>query len=95
MLITLMELQKRGVYASAVIKKRRYWPKYIKGKDNIKEHFEDKAIGNYDALPGTLLLGVPFHIFYMKEDTYTMMLMSTDMNMMMGRGRSLLYRSLV
>ena len=92
MLTTLMELQKRGVYASAMIKKRCYWPKYIKGNGNIKKHFEDKAIGDYDALPGTLLLGVPFHIFYMKEDTYMMMLMSTDMNMMMGRGCSLLYR---
>ena len=34
----IIELRKKGVFASASIKKRRYWPKYIKG-DTIKAHF--------------------------------------------------------
>jgi hypothetical protein len=28
----LVELKKIGVFASAVIKKRRYWPKYVPGE---------------------------------------------------------------
>ena len=40
----IVELKKRGVYVSALIKKRRYWPKYIKG-DDIKSHFDGKDVG--------------------------------------------------
>ena len=29
----LIELKKRGVFASALIKKRKYWPQHIKGED--------------------------------------------------------------
>ena len=36
----LVELGKVGLFASALIKKRRYWPKYIRGEE-IKEHFKD------------------------------------------------------
>jgi len=71
----IIELRKKGVYASALIKKRQYWPKYIPG-DDVKAHFADKQIGDVDAWPGELD-GVPFHIFAMKEPDYTMMLMST------------------
>jgi hypothetical protein len=63
------------VFGSALIKKRRYWPKYIDG-DGIQRHFVDKEVGDADALPGTLD-GQKFHIFAMKEPDYTMMLMST------------------
>lgn len=71
----LIELKKRGVYAAALIKKRRYWPKYIDGA-RIKAHFDDKEIGDVDALKGTLD-EVPFHVFGMKEEDYILMLMST------------------
>ena len=40
----IVELKKRGVYASALIKKRKYWPKYIKD-DAICDHFTDKNVG--------------------------------------------------
>jgi len=59
----LVEAKKKGLFAAAVIKKRRYWPKH-------------KPVGTVDALPGTLD-NIPFHIFCMKEEDYTMMLMST------------------
>jgi hypothetical protein len=71
----IIELKKLGVYASALIKKRRYWPKYIKG-DEIKEAFADKEIGYQDRLPGELD-GTKFDLFCMKEADYVMMLMST------------------
>ena len=40
----IVELQKNGVCASTLIKKRRYWPNYIHGED-IKSHFADKEVG--------------------------------------------------
>ena len=49
----LVELRKRGVFAHALIKKRKYWPKYIKG-DEIKAHFEGLEVGTADAIKGTL-----------------------------------------
>ena len=70
-----VELKKCGVYAHALIMKRRYWPKYVPG-EAIKEHFRDKEVGSVDALKGQLD-GVPFHLYAMKEPDYTMMIMST------------------
>lgn len=71
----IIQLRKKGVFAGALIKKRRYWPKYIKG-DAIKKHFEDKDVGSVDAWPGELH-GVPFHVFSMKEPDYIMSIMAT------------------
>ena len=42
--IGIVELKKRGVYAAALIEKRRYWPKFIDG-EGIKHHFKAKDIG--------------------------------------------------
>ena len=44
----IVELHKKGVFASTLIKKRRYWPKYIRG-DEVKEHFNDKEVGDADS----------------------------------------------
>ena len=71
----LVELRKRGVFAHALIEKRKYWPKYIKG-DEIKAHFEGLEVGTADAIKGTLDQ-IPFHVFAMKEPDYTMIVMST------------------
>ena len=57
----IIELKKRGVYVSALIKKRKCWPKYIDG-GSIDAHFEGKEIDNKDSLPGKMH-NVPFHIF--------------------------------
>ena len=67
--------KKTGVYASALIKKRQYWPKYIKG-DVIRQHFDDKAVGDCDSWKGNMD-EVPFHVYAMKEPDYIMSLMST------------------
>ena len=50
-LVTIVKLKKRGVFASALIKKRRYWSKHVNG-DQINSHFDDKDIGDADSLPG-------------------------------------------
>ena len=71
----LIELRKRGVFASAVVKKRRYWPMHVKG-DEIKQHFEDKEIGFADALPGSLD-STPFHIVAMKDANFVSLFMTT------------------
>ena len=71
----LIELRKVGVFGSAVIKKRRYWPKDIPGEE-IREHFADKNIGDHDTLPGCLD-GIKFHIYAMKDAGFVSMWMST------------------
>ena len=71
----IIELRKKGVFASALIKKRRYWPEYIKG-DDIKAHFDNKNMGDADSWAGTLD-NIPFHEYAMKEPDYIMSLMST------------------
>lgn len=71
----IIELRKRGVFAAALIKKRRYWPKHIDG-DAVAAHFEGKPVGTTEAWKGRLDNQV-FHVFAMKEPDYTMSLMST------------------
>ena len=70
-----IELRKKGVFASALIKKWRYWPKYIKG-DDIQAPFDNKNMGDVDSWAGTLD-NIPFHVYAMKELDYIMSLMST------------------
>jgi len=64
----LIQLRKKGVFSSALIKKWRYWPKYIDG-DEIDKHFEDFEVGQCVALKGTLH-GTDFYIYGMKEPDY-------------------------
>jgi hypothetical protein len=72
----LVELKKIGVFASAVIKKHRYWPKYVPG-ESINDQMKEKEIADVNALNGTLE-GVPYNIIMcLKYVDYTMKLMST------------------
>ena len=71
----LVKLASVGVYSSAVIKKRQYWPTYIDGSA-IDSHFDSKEIGQADSLPGTLD-GINFKVLCMKEEDYVMKLMAT------------------
>lgn len=64
-----------GAYASALVKKRRYWPKNVKG-DQIKLLMKDDAVGVTKRLPGQLD-GIKFDLFCLKEPDYMMPLMST------------------
>jgi hypothetical protein len=41
----IIELWKKGVFAAAVIKKQKYWPKYVPG-DAIDEKMEPAEVGD-------------------------------------------------
>jgi Transposase IS4 len=72
-----IKLASVGVFASAVIKKRQYWPKYINGGAINSTHFEAKEIGTTESLPG-VMDGVQFRIYCMKEEYHVLMkLMAT------------------
>ena len=71
----LIELRKKGVFAGALIKKRRHWPKHVPG-DEIDQHFDNKEVGSTDALRG-VLDNKPYNIFCMKEPAYSMKIMVT------------------
>ena len=71
----IFKLQKKGVFASALIKKRCYWPKCIKG-DDVKAHFADREVSTVDAWPWQLD-GVKFHVSCIKEPDYVMIFMTT------------------
>ena len=71
----LVWLRRHGVFGSALIKKRKYWPKFVPG-DDIDVHMATKDVGECDCLHGTLE-GKPYNIFCMKEPDYVMKIMST------------------
>ena len=75
MLKGTVELRKKGVFTSALIKKRQYWPRFIHG-DEIKEHFDNKQVGD-TALWAGWLDDIPFHVYAVKEPDYIMSLMSS------------------
>ena len=88
----IIELMKKGVFASALIKKRRYWPKDVPG-DDIRRAFEGKAIGDTARLPGVAETHYPFDIFAMKEEEYVLMFMSTYGSLLENEDQKLSYRS--
>ena len=74
MVEAITALREKGVFASALIKKRKCWPKFIPGDEVIRD-FEDKDVGCVDARIGTLN-GIPFHLCTKKELHCIMQLMS-------------------
>ena len=48
---SLIELKKKGLFACALIKKRRYWPTLVPG-DAIDAHFSNKDVGDFDSIQG-------------------------------------------
>jgi hypothetical protein len=66
----IVELWKKGVYAAAVIKKRKYWPKHVPGDAMDAEKMEGKEVGcDYNSIPGTLE-GVPYDLVVLKDAGY-------------------------
>jgi len=71
----LIELKKLGVYACALIKKRRYWPTLVPG-DAMERRFASKNVGDVDAIEG-ISDGVNYTLWGMKEPDYVMRMMAT------------------
>ena len=71
----LVEMRKRGVFGSAMIKKRRYWPKHVDG-EAIKQRFQSKEVGDADSIKGKMD-GCEFYLSCMKEPDYNLLFMTT------------------
>ena len=76
----LVELRRNGVYACALIKKRRYWPTLVPG-DAMERHFRSKDVGDVDAIAGQMRaddgVDVEYTLWGMKEPDYVMRMMAT------------------
>jgi len=73
----LTELAKKGVFATALIKKRRYWPKNVDG-DMIRAHFDSASVGHMDCYRMNLQDdNSKLDMHCLKEPEYVMILMST------------------
>ena len=86
----LIELRKVGVFASAVIKKRRYWPKDVPG-DVMNERVNDRGLGYADSVKGTQD-NIPYNLFMMKDKNFIMKLMSTYGGLTMKPDQKKTYR---
>ena len=70
----LMCMQKKGVHLAALTKKRRYRNFYVDGEKPTAN--PKKGIGAVDELHGDIE-NVPLCVFYMEEEDYVMIIMST------------------
>ena len=69
-----LETRKRGVYGSALIKKRCYWSMGVYGY-TIDDYFRSKYIGDVGYLSGEWE-ETEFNIFVLKDTDYNIMMMS-------------------
>ena len=51
--LNLVDINQKRIYGAALIKKRRYLPHYIFGK-NVKVHFSNTVVGAVDEIFGEL-----------------------------------------
>jgi hypothetical protein len=72
----LVELKKVGMFACAVIKKRRYWPAFVPG-EAINREFNDLGLGVGDsvAISGKLD-DEEYFLWGLKEPSYVMKMMA-------------------
>ena len=71
----LVKLRKKGLFGSAIIKKRRYWLANIKG-NAIDSHFSQNEVGSVDAI-NNVEGGLDYRVFFMKDPYYVMNIMTT------------------
>ena len=74
-LLALLALKKKGVYAGALIKKRHYWPSLVAG-NAIDGHFDNKEVGAFAAVEGNHD-GICYNIWAMKDASYVTKIMGT------------------
>jgi hypothetical protein len=74
---SLIELTKVGIFASAVIKKRRYWLAFVPG-EAINRQFDNLGLGVGDSLAISRKLdGKEYFLWGLKEPSYVMKMMAT------------------
>ena len=71
----LISIVEKGVLGSALIKKRRYWPKGVPAEE-ILWHMQNKQVGDVGAFQGSIR-GKIYHIMAIKEPDYVMSMMTT------------------
>jgi len=89
----IIELKNVGVYAGALIKKRRYWPKHVPG-DATDRYFQDKEVRSFDALCGYMNC-MPYQIFCMKEPECAMKIMATYSELTVPQSQKTFFQKLV
>ena len=65
----------KGVLGSALIKKRRYWPKGVLSEE-ILRHMQNKDVGYFYEVKGSIR-GKSYNIIAIKEPDYVMLMMTT------------------
>jgi hypothetical protein len=66
-----------GMYAGALIKKRRYWPALVPGPA-MDARFESKGVGDVEGIQGLdTTTNTPYFLWGMKEPDYVMKIMAT------------------
>ena len=71
----ICQLKKRGVYASCLIKKKKYWPKFTEGGKH-ETHMARHALGDCDAMQATFA-EEDYALYLLKDSTYTLQLAAT------------------
>ncbi len=71
----IVALYRKGLYAGALIKKRRYLPTLVPD-EAMDARFADKAVGDVDQVTG-VMDNVNYKLFGMKEPDYVMKMMVT------------------
>ena len=72
----ITDLEAKGMYAGALIKKRCYWPKGFPG-DLIDAHFEDKEVNDVGMIEARNQDNKSFRIFCIKYTDYVMNIMAS------------------
>ena len=68
-----VSMVEKGVLGSALIRKRRYWPKGVPAEDIIW-HMKNKEVGGVDAVQVSII-GKRYHIMAIKDPDYAMLMM--------------------
>ena len=71
----VLALDKLGVKAQFLVKKRKYWPKLVPG-DYIDDYMEDKPLGYSESFV-QVIDGTPFYIHCTRDSTFITKIMST------------------
>ena len=74
----ITDIEAKGVYAEALIKKRRYWEKGVPG-DLVDTHFEDKEPGDVGMIKEITEDKKLFRIFCITYPDYVMKIMESLM----------------